>query len=111
MYHQRPAKMTQLMPVVMAALSKSLGATGAPGSVPGAISASSCCERTPKGSTANRTIHQIVKKMARPIVVENVGFGDEFSQQGAVFAEVGVFDPVEHTDDEIGGQDGHCDAG
>ena len=30
---------------------------------------------------------------------------------GPVFAEVGVFDPVEHTDDEIGGQDGHCDAG
>ena len=46
-----------------------------------------------------------------PVVVEDVGPGNEFSQQGAVFAEVGVFDPVEHTDDEIGGQDGHCDAG
>ena len=49
--------------------------------------------------------------MAGPVVVEDVGPGNEFSQQGAVFAEVGVFDPVEHTDDEIGGQDGHCDAG
>ena len=39
MYHQSPAKMTQVMPVVMTALSSSLGATGAPGSVPGVISA------------------------------------------------------------------------
>jgi hypothetical protein len=53
----------------------------------------------------------VFEKMARPVVVENVGLGDEFSQQGAVFAEVGVFDPVEHTDDEIGGQDGHYYAG
>ena len=47
--------------------------------------------------------------MAGPVVVEDVGPGNEFSQQGAVFAEVGVFDPVEHTDNKIGGQDGHSD--
>jgi len=51
----------------------------------------------------------VFEKMAGPVVVENVGLGDEFSQQGAVFAEVGVFDPVEHTDNKIGGQDGHSD--
>jgi hypothetical protein len=44
--------------------------------------------------------------MAGSVVVENVGAGDEFTQDGAVVPEVGVFDPVEHADDEIGGQNG-----
>jgi hypothetical protein len=43
-------------------------------------------------------------------VVENVGSGDKFTQDGAVVPEVGVFDPVEYADDEIGGQNGNSGA-
>ena len=39
----------------------SRGATGAPGSVPGITSPDSDCERTPSGSTANKTVNQIVR--------------------------------------------------
>ena len=46
-------------------------AAGAPGSVPGAISPASCCERTPKGSTAKRTVNQIVRYIAAARGSEN----------------------------------------
>ena len=44
--------------------------------------------------------------MAGPVVVEDVGSGNDFTQDGAVVSEVGVFDPVKHADDEISGQNG-----
>ena len=47
------------------------------------------------------------EKMAGSVVVENVGAGDEFTQDRAVVPEVGVFDPVEHADDEIGSEDSY----
>jgi len=50
------------MIVVHMTLNASLGRTGAPGSVPGAISSlCSVCERTPQGNTANSTTHQVMK--------------------------------------------------
>ena len=45
-----------------------MGIAGAPGSVPGATSSSYCWLRTPHGSTANSTIHQIKKKIATAVV-------------------------------------------
>ena len=51
-----------------------------------------------------------LEEMAGSVVVEDVGSGDEFTQDGAVVPEVGVFDPVEYADDEIGGQNGNSGA-
>src|SRR5262245_51847830 len=50
-----------VMTVVHITLRMSRGTTGAPGSVPGVTVPSSACERTPKGSTANSTIHHATK--------------------------------------------------
>src|SRR6202044_184897 len=55
-------------PVVHTSLRNSRGIAGAPGSVPGAISPPSCWLRTPHGSTANNTTHQIRKKIAIAVV-------------------------------------------
>src|SRR5947209_9863789 len=53
--------------VVQSALASSRGATGAPGSLPGTISAVSCWDWTPKGRTAKSRTHQIVANMAMAI--------------------------------------------
>ena len=45
--------------------------------------------------------------MAGSVVVEDIGSGDEFTQDGAVVPEVGVFDPMEYADDKIGSQDSY----
>lgn len=50
------------------------------------------------------------EKMAGSVVVEDVGAGDEFTQNGAVIQEVGVFDPMEYADDKIGSEDSYCGA-
>ena len=49
------------IPVVQTAFTASLGSRGAPGSEPGTTSRASPCDLTPKGSTAKRTIHHVVK--------------------------------------------------
>lgn len=47
------------------------------------------------------------EEMAGSVVVEDVGAGDEFTQDGAVVPEVGVFDPMEYADDKIGSEDSY----
>lgn len=59
--YQTKAKITAAMSEVIAAFLSSPGRTGAPGSVPSAIAPASCWLRTPKGSTANSTVHQMMK--------------------------------------------------
>ena len=66
------AKRTPEIKVVPKALPTSRGATGAPGSVPAAISPVSCCKRSPTGSTANRTVNQMVKKTAPAAAIEKM---------------------------------------
>ena len=50
------------------------------------------------------------EEVSRPVMVKDIGTGDEFPQDGAVLAEVGVFDPVEDADDEVGGEGGEGEA-
>ena len=45
-------------------------------------------------------------KIARVVVVDDVGAGDEWAEDGRVLAGVGVFDPVGEARDKVGEQDG-----
>ena len=53
--------MTVETTVVQTSLRQIAGTTGAPGSVPGATAPLSSWLRTPQGSTANSTTHQMMK--------------------------------------------------
>src|ERR1700735_978559 len=65
----KAAKTTIATSVVHNSFCPSRKCVGAPGSVPGAISPPSCWLRTPQGSTANSTTHQIRKKVASAVVM------------------------------------------